>query len=584
MRNTDGKKPTPSSRSRTRAARQRRAGREAHVEREPAMNDLWYKNAILYNLDVDSFLDANDDGHGDFEGLMRGLDYLAGLGVTCLWLSPFQPSPNRDNGYDITDYYGVDPRYGSLGDFVEFMHQARGRGLRVIMDLVVNHTSDQHPWFRRARQEKRSPYRDWYIWSKQRPHDFREGMVFPGVQKTTWTYDKQACAYYYHRFYEFQPDLNTSHPAVRAEIRRIMGFWLELGVAGFRVDAVPFVIEVQDPAGRDLQQFAYLHELRDVLQWRCGDAILLGEANVLPPEHLQYFGPRGDRLHMLFNFLANQHLFYALASADVRPLIQALRTTHALPSSAQWGQFLRNHDELDLGRLTEEQRQSVFARFGPEPQMQLYHRGIRRRLAPMLGNRPQLELAYSLLFTLPGTPVLRYGDEIGMGDDLTLRERDAVRTPMQWSAESQAGFSTAAKTALPVISTGPYAYEQVNVATQRRDPDSLLNWTERLIRLRKECPEFGWGDWTILSTGSPHVLALRYEWRGSAVIAVHNFDNRPHSITLTTGGAPGVRLVSLLTEQEIVVGERGRQQLAIEAFGYRWFRVGGWPALLHRQL
>jgi maltose alpha-D-glucosyltransferase/alpha-amylase len=488
-----------------------KAAREGRAADEPGIADLWYKNAIIYNLDVESFFDANGDGHGDFAGLMRRLDYLAGLGITCLWLSPFQPSPNRDNGYDITDYYGVDPRYGSLGDFVEFMHQARGRGIRVIMDLVINHTSDQHPWFQAARGDKRSPYREWYIWSARRPKDLHEGMVFPGVQRTTWTYDREAGAYYFHRFYPFQPDLNTQHPAVRAEIRRIMGFWLELGIAGFRVDAVPFIIEVQDPHGQDIQQFAYLHDLRDLLQRRCGHAILLGEANVLPPEHLQYFGRRGDRLQMLFNFFVNQHLFYALASADARPLARALRTTRAVPPSAQWGQFLRNHDELDLGRLTEAQRQQVFARFGPEPAMQLYGRGIRRRLAPMLGNRPQLELAYSLLFTLPGTPVMRYGDEIGMGDDLTLPERTAVRTPMQWSAEPQAGFSTAEQLVVPVITQGVYAYAQVNVEAQRRDPQSLLNWTERLIRLHKECPEFGWGRWQVLRTNSPHVLAVRYD-------------------------------------------------------------------------
>lgn len=557
--------------------------RAAVGEDEHTIDDLWYKNAIVYNLDVDSFLDANGDGHGDFAGLMHCLDYLAGLGITCLWLSPFQPSPNRDNGYDITDYYSVDPRYGSLGDFVEFMHQARGRGIRVIMDLVINHTSDQHPWFQAARRDKRSPYREWYIWSKERPKDFREGVVFPDVQQTTWTYDREAREYYFHRFYHFQPDLNTQHPAVRTEIQRIMGFWLELGVSGFRVDAVPFVIEVQDPHGQEVQQFSYLHELRDFLQWRCGNAILLGEANVLPPEHLEYFGRRGDRIHMVFNFLVNQHLFYALASADVRPLVQALRATQDLPPSAQWGQFLRNHDELDLGRLTEEQRQRVFAQFGPEPPMQLYGRGIRRRLAPMLGNRQQLELAYSLLFTLPGTPVIRYGDEIGMGDDLTLPERNAVRTPMQWSAEPQAGFSAAEKLVLPVIEEGVYAYEHSNVEVQRRDPQSLLNWTERLIRLRKECPGFGWGSWQVLRTGSPHVLALRYDWRGNTLLAVHNFDSKPHSITLVMDDKPGQRLVNLLAEQQSSTDERGRHQIALEAFGYRWFRAGNWHSSVHRE-
>jgi maltose alpha-D-glucosyltransferase/alpha-amylase len=550
---------------------------------EPVIEDLWYKNAIIYNLDVGTFMDGDGDGHGDFEGLVRRLDYLAGLGVNCLWLLPFQPTPNRDNGYDITDYYGVNPQHGSLGDFVEFMHQARGRGIRVLMDLVVNHTSDQHPWFKAARSDKHSPYREWYLWSKKRPKNFQQGMVFPGVQETTWTYDKEAREYYFHRFYDFQPDLNAQNPAVQTEIRRIMGFWLELGVCGFRVDAVPFIIEAEGLTRKSLPQFDYLRELRRFLQWRCGDAILLGEANVLPPEHIPYFGEEDDHMHMLFNFFVNQHLFYALASGDVRPLVKALRSTNTLPHSAQWGQFLRNQDELDLGRLTDEQRQAVFAQFGPEERMQLYHRGIRRRLAPMLGNRPQLELAYSLLFTLPGTPVIRYGDEIGMGDNLTLKERHPVRTPMQWSDEPQGGFSTAEKTAIPVIDTGVYAFGNVNVAAQRRDPASLLNWTERIIRMRKECPEIGWGSCKVLSTGSPHVLALRYDWRGNAVIVVHNFDMKPHSITLTVEAEKHERLVNLLSEHHSVADEWGRHHIPLEAFDYRWFRVGSLQYLLQRE-
>jgi maltose alpha-D-glucosyltransferase/alpha-amylase len=349
------------------------------------------------------------------------------------------------------------------------------------------------------------------------------------------------------------------------------------------VDAVPFVIGPKGLGAKPLLRFDYLRELRGFLQWRCGDAILLGEANVLPPEHLRYFGQEDDRMHMLFNFFVNQQLFYALASGDVRPLVKALRATTTLPPSAQWSQFLRNHDELDLGRLTDSQRQAVFAQFGPEERMQLYQRGIRRRLAPMLGNRPQLELAYSLLFTLPGTPVIRYGDEIGMGDDLTLKERNTARTPMQWSDEPHGGFSTAEKTVLPVIDTGVYAFGNLNVAVQRRDPESLLNWTERIIRMRKECPEIGWGTCTVLSTGSPHVLALRYDWRGNAVIAVHNFDRRPHSITLIGEAEHHERLVNLLSEQHSVADERGRHHIPLEACGYRWFRVGSLQYLLRRE-
>lgn len=393
------------------------------------IEDLWHKNTVIYSLDLETFMDANGDGIGDFEGLIRRLDYLHSLNVDTIWLAPFQPTPNRDNGYDISDYYGVDARHGSSGDFVEFMHQAKRRGINVIIDLVVNHTSDEHRWFQSARGDKNSGFRDWYVWSKKRPDDWNKGMVFPGVQKSTWTYDSEAKEYYFHRFYDFQPDLNTNNPEVRAEIRRIMGYWLELGVAGFRLDAVPFIIETPNPGGgKHKQKFEYLSDMRHFLQWRCGDAILLGEANVLPGENRKYFGTKGDGIHMMFNFYVNQHLFYALATSEVKPLADALRATRSLPHTAQWAQFLRNHDELDLGRLTKEQMAKVFSRFGPEKRMQLYDRGIRRRLAPMLGERSQIELAYSVLFSLPGTPVIRYGDEIGMGDDLGLKERDAVRT------------------------------------------------------------------------------------------------------------------------------------------------------------
>jgi maltose alpha-D-glucosyltransferase / alpha-amylase len=288
------------------------------------IDDLWYKNAIIYSLNVGTFMDSNGDGVGDFEGLSRRLDYLSGMGVTCLWLQPFQPSPNRDAGYDVTDFYGVDPRHGSSGDFVDFAHQAKQRGMRVIVDLVVNHTSDRHPWFKSARADKDSSYRDWYVWSKTRPRDYRKGMVFPGVQHATWSYDKAAREWYYHRFYRFQPDLNVENPDVKTEIQRIMGYWLELGASGFRVDAVPFIIETQEPGRKHARRYEYLSEFRSFLQWREGDAILLGEANVLPEENLHFFGDEGDRMHMMFNFFVNQHVFYALASGDVTPLAKAL--------------------------------------------------------------------------------------------------------------------------------------------------------------------------------------------------------------------------------------------------------------------
>ncbi|MBW3600136.1 MAG: alpha-amylase family protein [Planctomycetes bacterium] len=547
------------------------------------IEDLWYKNSIIYSLDLETFLDADGDGVGDFEGLVRCLDYLHSLGVDTLWLAPFQPTPNRDNGYDISDYYGVDPRHGSSGDFVEFMHQARQRGIRVIMDLVVNHTSDQHRWFQEARCDEKSKYRDWYIWSKDRPPDWSDGMVFPGVQERTWTYDEEAQAYYFHRFYDFQPDLNVANPAVRTEIRRIMGYWLELGVAGFRVDAVPFIIEMTEAGDKraDLR-FEYLAEMRRFLQWRRRDAILLGEANVLPEDAEKYFGRHEDGIHMMFNFYVNQHVFYALATGDASPLRDAIEATDDLPLAAQWAHFLRNHDELDLGRLTDEQREKVFARFAPEEDMRLYHRGIRRRLAPMLGDRRRLEMAYSLLLSLPGAPVLRYGEEIGMGEDLSLPERTSVRTPMQWSGERNAGFSTADELIHPIVDEGPFDYRKVNVEAQRRDPDSLLNWTVEMIRLRKECPEIGWGAFHVLDAGAPEVLALRYDWRENSLVILHNFSEQPREARLKVEVDRGERLMNLRTDDGSEAGADGVHRIRLAPYDYRWCRVGDLSHLLRR--
>jgi maltose alpha-D-glucosyltransferase/alpha-amylase len=550
------------------------------------ISDLWYKNAIVYCLSVGTYMDANGDGIGDFRGLERRLDYLHGLGITAIWLMPFQTSPHRDDGYDVADYYSVDHRYGTLGDFVDFTHGAKQRGIRVLIDLVVNHTSDQHPWFKEARRDSTSKYRDWYVWANTKPKNAKSGMVFPGVQKSTWTYDDQAKAYYFHRFYDFQPDLNTSHPEVQAEILKIMGFWIQLGVSGFRMDAVPFIIATKGPkVSKPEEQYDMLRAFREFLQWRQGDSIILAEANVLPDTDMEYFGDDGERMHMMFNFQVNQHLFYALASSDTRPLIQAMKATKPRPATAQWGLFLRNHDELDLGRLTKEQRQTVFDAFGPEKDMQLYDRGIRRRLAPMLGgDRRRIELAYSLLFTLPGTPVIRYGDELGMGDDLSLKERNCARTPMQWSDEPHGGFTKHDKPICPVISEGPYGFEHVNAAIQRRYPDSLLNWTERIIRMRKEVPEVGWGDFAVIPTRNHAILIMRYDWRNNSVLFVHNFDAEPQEIAFAAGaeGEHGDLLVNLLGNEHSKVGDDGKHHLVIEGYGYRWYRVGGLDYLLKR--
>jgi maltose alpha-D-glucosyltransferase / alpha-amylase len=550
------------------------------------INDLWYKNAVIYCLSIATYLDADGDGIGDFQGLMSRLDYLQGIGVTALWLMPFQPSPGRDDGYDVADYYGVNPRFGTLGDFVEFTKGCSQRGLRVMIDLVVNHTSDQHPWFQEARRDHKSKYRDWYVWSKKKPKSAASGIVFPGVQKSTWTYDEVAKAYYFHRFYDFQPDLNTANPEVQAEILKIMGFWLQLGVSGFRMDAVPFVISSKGAkVTKPEEDYEMLRTFSQFLSWREGDAIILGEANVLPDTDMRYFGTAGERMQMMFNFNVNQHLFLAMATADSRPLKKAMLSTKRRPATAQWGQFLRNHDELDLGRLEVKERNAVFAAFGPDPEMQLYDRGIRRRLAPMLeGDRRRLELAYSLMMTLPGTPVIRYGDEIGMGDNLKLPERNCARTPMQWSTEPNAGFTKSDKPIMPVISSGAYGFEHVNAAAQRRDPDSLLNWMERIIRMRKEVPEIGWGDFSFISAQASEVLIMRYDWRNNSVLCVHNLSSVPRevSFSVTNGQQEACTLVNLLSENHSQPAAGDKHRILLEPYGYRWYRVCGLDYLLNR--
>jgi len=508
---------------------------------------------------------------GDLPGLISRLDYLSSLGVTCLWLLPFYRSPWRDDGYDITDYYGIHPNVGTLGDFVQLVEQAGDRGIRVIIDLVLNHTSDEHPWFQAARAGH-PRFRDYYIWSKNRPPDAEKGVVFPGIQTTTWSYDRKARQYYFHRFYDFQPDLNVSNPDVREEMEKIIGFWVQLGIAGFRVDAVPFLIEPAGAKGvHPSPRFEYLHAFRNFMSWRRGDAVLLGEANVERDAVEDYYEVGG--MHMLFNFPANRSLWLALAREDATPLVKALESTAGIPATDQWANFLRNHDEIDLGRLSDQERAETFAAFGPEPQMQLYGRGIRRRVAPMLGgDRARMELAFSLLLTLPGTPVLYYGDEIGMGDDLSLPERLAVRTSMQWTAARNGGFSTVRTPDLrvPVISKGQYGYQKVNVAEQQRDPTSLLNWVERAIRARSECPELGQGKWDVIGTKDPSILALRYDFGGGAVVTIHNLAAEGRRIGL------GRAARGFGTARELFGNRRyddeGGTTLELDPLGYRWLR------------
>jgi maltose alpha-D-glucosyltransferase/alpha-amylase len=546
------------------------------------MNDRWYQKAVVYCLDIDTYADSNGDGIGDIGGLIGRLDYLARLGVTCLWLNPIHPSPDRDDGYDVTDFYNVDPRFGTLGDFAELLHQAGNLGIKVIIDLVVNHTSDQHPWFQSARSSPESPFHDWYVWADGPPADRYQGMVFPGEQGETWSYDRTAKRWYYHRFYKFQPDLDIRNPEVRDEIKKICAFWLQLGVAGFRMDAVPFIIEEIEPGNpnspKDLE---FLTDLRQYVQWRKGDAMLLAEANVEPDQLFHFFGDPGGsngRLHMLFDFMLNTKLMLALARRNPEPIIEALRETPKLPPGGQWATFLRNHDEVDLSRLTADQRAQVFTEFGPEPEMQLYGRGIRRRMAPMLGNdRRRLELAYSLQFSLRGTPVLRYGEEIGMGDDLTLKGRDSIRTPMQWSSLPNGGFSSAPgeRLARPVISSGEYGYE--NVTHQRHDPNSLLSWFERMIRTLREAPEVGSGSCTHVDVPVPDgVLAHRADDGTGTMLFVHNLGPEPATVDLSVIHPEAINPNDVLADQEYP--EPGKfDAIQVAGYGYRWIRVRRHP-------
>jgi maltose alpha-D-glucosyltransferase / alpha-amylase len=541
------------------------------------MRDLWYKDAVVYCLDVDAFCDSNGDGIGDFAGLTQKLPYIAGLGATCLWLLPFFPTPDRDNGYDITDFYSVDPRLGTLGDFVDSMHAAREHGLRVMIDLVANHTSNEHPWFQQARSSPDNRYRTWYVWSDEKPAGADDGVVFPGVQDSTWTFDDVAGQWYFHRFYEFQPDLNVSNPAVRDEIERIMGFWLQLGVSGFRVDAAPFLVELEGIEGTQAPKdpLQYIEDFSRFLKWRRGDAILLAEANLMPAELPEFFGPKSERFQMIFNFQLNQHLFLALARQDAAPLIEGMYKVAPPPADGQWANFLRNHDEIDLGRLTPHQREEVFRAFGPQKTMQVYDRGLRRRLAPMLGDIERVRMAFSLMLTLPGTPVLWYGDEIGMGEELALKERNSVRTPMQWTSGHNAGFSTADPELLhrPIASDRTFGYQARNVADQQRDPGSLLNFVERAIRQRKECPEFGWGDAEVLETGNLCVFAHTVTFHDQTLAAVHNLGPEPVRMELDVSQQAPRALVDVLGDAgELAV--RGRTvPLELGRYGFRWFRL-----------
>ena len=543
-----------------------------------ATSDLWWKNAIVYCVDTQAFLDTNGDGVGDLDGLTQRIDYLAGLGVTCLWLMPIYPSPERDYGYDVADYYGVADKYGSLGDLVELVRTARERGIRVIADLVINHTSIDHPWFQAARRDRDSIYHDFYVWADEKPPDADQGVIFPGKQESIWSYDRSAKRWYMHRFMPFQPDLNINNPLVRDEIHKVIGFWLEQGLSGFRIDAVPFLIEQvggDNPAVTDPHD--YLRDIADFAGRRRGDAMLLAEANEPLDKIASFFGDRGNQMHMLFSFVTNQALYLSFVRGSAGPVSDALRALPRIPPESQWANFIKNHDEASMDKLTDAEREEVFAAFAPKKSMRLFERGIRRRFPTMVdGDRRRLEHAYSLLFSLPGTPVLFYGEEIGLADNQRMPEREAIRPPMHWSGERLAGFTTAPESRMPrkLVRDGPFGYPTLNVEDQGQDPDSLLNWMERAIRVRKEWPEFGWGDWEVLGTRNDAVLAHIATWDGSSALAVHNFADRPARVTVRLPAdavAGRWRHIFGPRDGEVPEIHDGRLRLELPPYGYHWF-------------
>jgi maltose alpha-D-glucosyltransferase/alpha-amylase len=534
---------------------------------------------VIYSLDVRLFQDSDGDGVGDFCGLTSRLDHLSRLGVSVLWLNPVHPTPYRDGGYDVSDYYGVDPALGNLGDFAEFMAECDERGIRVMLDLVLNHTSDEHPWFRAARSDPSSPYRDWYVWSDEEPADRHEGMVFPGVQESTWTFDEVAGAWYHHRFYPFQPDLNVQNPRVRSEMKKVVTFWERLGVSGFRLDGAPFLIERTAPGGgASPRDYGFLTELRERTSWLRGDAVLLAEAHVPPEEVVEFFGHAdgaASRVQMLFAFGLNQALMLSLACKDVAAVAEALTSLPTTPRNGSWATFLRNHDEVDLSQLPEDERNEVLAVFGPDQDHQLYGRGIRRRLAPMLdGDQRRLRMAYSLQFTMPGTPVLRYGDEIAMGEDLSLAERDSIRTPMQWSGTRNGGFSQAPAEQLirPVVGSGPFGYQEVNVTDQRLDPDSMLSWFERMLHTLRECDEIGSGSHRVLDGTPPAVLAHLAEGSTGVVLFVHNLSEEQQHVRLEGLPDEDQPAVEVFADH-VYEGDVDPQALDVGPYGFRWIRL-----------
>ncbi|MEJ5224175.1 MAG: maltose alpha-D-glucosyltransferase [Anaerolineales bacterium] len=528
-------------------------------------DNFWYKNAVFYEISVRAFKDSNGDGRGDLRGLTEKLDYLQFLGVDCLWLMPIYPSPLRDDGYDIADYYNIDPAYGTLDDFKTLLAEAHRRGIRIIMDLVLNHTSDQHPWFQAARRDRNSPYRDYYVWSdtNQRYADAR--IIFLDTETSNWTWDEAAGQYYWHRFYSSQPDLNFDNPRVQEEMLNVARFWLDMGIDGFRADAVPYLFEREGTNCENLPEtHAYLKKLRAFMDEHYPGRILLCEANQWPEDVRPYFGD-GDEFHMGFHFPIMPRIFMALKKGRYDDMQAILRRTPPIPATCQWCTFLRNHDELTLEMVTEEERQWMWRAYAPDPRMKL-NLGIRRRLAPLLDNdRRKIELANALLFTLPGAPIIYYGDEIGMGDNLNLPDRNGVRTPMQWDDSPNGGFTAGAPFA--ELPGGAYGPQNVNVAAQQRDPASLLQSIRRMITLRKNQPAFGGSEMDWLDTGNPAVAAYLRPHAQGGVLVFNNLTDTAQDITLPPAWQRPVR--DLFSGETLTLPAR----FSLPPYAYRWLAI-----------
>ncbi len=536
---------------------------------------LWFKDAIFYEVYLRGFYDANGDGIGDFRGLTEKLDYLAWLGVDCLWLLPMYASPLRDGGYDIADYYAILPEYGTLSDFKEFLTAAHARGMRVITDLVVNHTSDQHPWFQEACRAPDSPKRDWYVWSDT-PDRYKDArVIFTDTERSNWTWHEQAQAFYWHRFFSHQPDLNYDNPEVERALLAVVDYWLELGIDGFRVDAVPYLYEREGTNCENLPEtHACLKRIRAHVAARFPHALLLAEANQWPEDVVAYFGA-GDEFQMGYHFPIMPRLYMALRQADRHPIVEILERTPAIPDTCQWGMFLRNHDELTLEMVTDEERDYLYNEYAQDRRMRL-NVGIRRRLAPLLDNsRLMIKLLHGLLFSLPGSPFLYYGDEIGMGDNIFLDDRDGVRTPMQWSSDRNAGFSQADAEQLyfPLINNPVYGYQAVNVEAQRRYPTSLLHWMRTMIHLRKQHHVFGRGTLEFVKPENRKIFAFLRKYEGETVLCVFNLSQFPQPVELDLSGCAGLTPIEMVGETPFPRISSAPYQLAFGPWGFYWFRL-----------